>query len=160
MKPRTPPTRDAVHMQTAELWAQMSKDPGTQVGAVLIGSDKRVLSVGYNGAPNGFPDGFVPWNRTADRPEDTKYPWVIHAELNAILNFKGLTSDLRGTTLYTTHFPCSECTKALIQVGVKRVVYKTEVTNMNLLPTVVYELAEVCGVEIERFESNGSLGES
>ena len=145
-------------METASLWAQRSKDPSTQVGAVLIGEDDRVLSIGYNGAPNGFPDELVPWNRVATDPEDTKYPWVIHAELNAILNFKGLTSGLQGSTLYTTHFPCSECTKALIQVGVKRVVYKTEVTNMDLLPTVVYELAEVCGVTIERFESNESLG--
>ena len=154
MNPRIPPTRDEVHMQTAEIWAQMSKDPGTQVGAVLIGGDKRVLSVGYNGAPNGFPDEFVPWSRTADRPEDTKYPWVIHAELNAILNFKGLTSDLCGSTLYTTHFPCSECTKALIQVGVKRVVYKSDVTGMDLISEVTYRLAEQCGFEIERFDEN------
>jgi dCMP deaminase len=154
MKPRVPPTRDEIHMQTAELWAQMSKDPGTQVGAVLIGGDKRVLSVGYNGAPNGFPDEFVPWIRSADRPEDTKYPWVIHAELNAILNFKGLTSDLRGSTLYTTHFPCSECTKALIQVGVKRVVYKSDVTGMDLISEVTYRLAEHCGFEIEGYIEN------
>lgn len=139
-------------METASLWAKRSKDPHTQVGVVIIGSDDRVLSIGYNGAPNGFPDEVIPWVRVAEDPEATKYPYVIHAELNAILNFKGLTSDLRGSTLYTTHFPCSECTKALIQVGVKRVVYKTEVTNMDLLPAVVYDMADVCGVKIERFE--------
>ena len=152
MNPRKGTPREVVHMETASLWAKRSKDPHTQVGVVIIGSDDRVLSIGYNGAPNGYSDNLVPWEREALLEENTKYPWVIHAELNAILNFKGLTSDLQGSTLYTTHFPCSECTKALIQVGVKRVVYKTEVTNMNLLPTVVYELAEVCGVTIERFE--------
>lgn len=140
-------------METASLWAKRSKDPGTQVGAVLIGTDDRVLSIGYNGSPNGFPDCQVPWDREALLEENTKYPWIIHAELNTILNFKGLTSDMQGSTLYTTHFPCSECMKALIQAGVKHVVYKTEVTNMDLLPTVVYELAEVCGVEIERFDN-------
>ena len=140
-------------METASLWAKRSKDPGTQVGAVLIGTDDRVLSVGYNGAPNCYPDVAVPWVREAETPEETKYPWVIHAELNTILNFKGLTSDMQGSTLYTTHFPCSECMKALIQAGVKHVVYKTDVTNMNLLPTVVFELARVCGITIVRFES-------
>lgn len=145
-------------MGTASLWAQRSKDPGTQVGVVIIGSDDRVLSIGYNGAPNGFRDEFVPWGREADRPEDTKYPYVIHAELNAVLNFKGLTSDLRGSTLYTTHFPCNECTKALIQVGVKRIVYKSDVTNMNLLSEVTFTLLEVCGVTIEKFKE-GDEGE-
>lgn len=152
MNPREASSREVVHMETASLWAKRSKDPHTQVGVVIIGSDDRVLSIGYNGAPNGYPDEKVNWSRDAEKEEDRKYAKVIHAELNAILNFKGLTSDLRGSTLYTTHFPCNKCTLALIQVGVKRVVYKTEVTNMDLLPTVVYELARVCGVEIERFE--------
>ena len=153
MKPRIPMPREAVHMETASLWARRSKDPGTQVGAVLIGVDDRVLSIGYNGSPNGFPDEQVPWNRLATDPEDTKYPWVIHAELNAILNFKGLTSDLQGSTLYTTHLPCNECTKALIQAGVKKIVYGDDITSMNLLPRVTLTLLRTCGVEIERFES-------
>lgn len=149
-------TREAVHMETASLWAQRSKDPSTQVGAVLIGTDNRVLSIGYNGAPNGFPDEDIPWDKKEldpDDPEGTKYLRVIHAELNAILNFKGLTSDLQGSTLYTTHFPCNECAKALIQAGVKKVVYKTDATTMNLHIGVTLTLFEVCKVKIERFES-------
>ena len=111
---------DAYFMGIALLSAQRSKDPGTQVGACIVGADNKILSVGYNGMPIGCADELMPWARDG-APKDTKYLYVCHAELNAILNYSG--SHIRGATVYTTLFPCNECAKALIQAGVRRVVY-------------------------------------
>lgn len=107
-------------MGVAILSAQRSKDNSTQVGACIVNRDKKILSVGYNGMPIGCSDDDMPWEREGDML-DTKYAFVCHAELNAILNNDG--SSLKGTTVYTTLFPCNECTKAIIQCGIKEVVY-------------------------------------
>ena len=114
---------DAYFMGIAMLSAQRSKDPGTQVGACIVGPDNKILSVGYNGMPIGCSDANMPWAREGD-PMDTKYLYVCHAELNAILNYGG--GSIRGATVYSTLFPCNECAKALIQAGVKRVVYLSD----------------------------------
>lgn len=107
---------DAYFMGIALLSAQRSKDPGTQVGACIVGADKKILSVGYNGMPIGCSDDVMPWEREG-APRDTKYLYVCHAELNAILNYSG--GRLQGARLYTTLFPCNECAKAIIQAGIR-----------------------------------------
>lgn len=114
---------DEYFMGIALLSAQRSKDPGTQVGACIVGADKKILSMGYNGMPRGCHDTLMPWAREGT-PQDTKYMYVCHAELNAILNYDG--THLRGATCYTTLFPCNECAKALIQAGIKEVVYLSD----------------------------------
>ena len=109
-------------MAVAKLTAMRSKDPNTQVGACIVGTDNRILSVGYNGAPNGFDDDKFPWAREGN-PLDTKYLYVCHAERNAILNFKGSRRDLENAVIYVDLFPCNECAKVIIQSGIKEVVY-------------------------------------
>ncbi len=107
-------------MGIALLSAQRSKDSSTQVGACIVSRDKKIISVGYNGMPIGCNDDDMPWEREGEML-DTKYAFVCHAELNAILNNNG--GSLKGTTVYTTLFPCNECTKAIIQCGIREVVY-------------------------------------
>ena len=108
-------------MGVALLAAQRSKDPNTQVGACIVSEDNIILSTGYNGFPCGCSDDCFPWERTG---EQTKYPFVVHAELNAILNANG--KSLRGARLYVALFPCNECAKAIIQSGIREVVYLSD----------------------------------
>jgi len=116
---------DALYMAIALLMDVRSKDPSTRVGAVIVSQDNRILSTGYNGAPNGFEDKYFPWGREGEELE-TKYPYVIHAERNAILNFRGNTREFNGAKLYVSLFPCNECAKELIQVGIKEVIYLSD----------------------------------
>lgn len=118
-------TWDEYFMGIACLSAKRSKDPSTQVGACIVSKDNRILSIGYNGAPNGFEDKYFPWDRDGDYLE-TKYPFVCHAELNAISNFRGNKKDLEGAKLYVTLFPCNECTKLIIQNGIKEIIYLSD----------------------------------
>ena len=111
---------DEYFMGIAMLSARRSKDPGTQVGACIVNSENRVMSVGYNGLPFGCSDDTFPWNREGE-PLDTKYPFVCHAELNAILNYRG--GNLSGCKIYVTLFPCNECAKAIIQTGITEIIY-------------------------------------
>ena len=111
---------DQYFMGIAMLSAQRSKDPHTQVGACIVSPDKKILSMGYKGIPIGCDDDKTPWTSDGD-PLDTKYLYVCHAEFNAILNSGAKT--LRDATIYVTLFPCNECTKAIIQCGIKKVVY-------------------------------------
>jgi len=111
---------DEYFMGIALLSAERSKDPNTRVGACIANNDRKILSVGYNGMPIGCSDDDMPWDREGDML-NTKYAYVCHAELNAILNNDG--GSLKGTTLYVTLFPCNECAKAIIQSGIKKVVY-------------------------------------
>ena len=122
-KRKNVPSKTNVYMAISKLISKRSKDPNTQVGAVIVSSDDRILSVGYNGFPNGCSDDEFPWARSAKREYDTKYPYVVHAELNAILNFRGDNKAFEGSTLYVTLFPCHECAKAIIQSGITRLVY-------------------------------------
>lgn len=111
---------DEYFMGIAALSAMRSKDPSTQVGACIVNKDKRILSMGYNGMPRCCSDDEYPWGKTESALE-SKYLYVCHAELNAILNCAG--GNVRGCTVYTTLFPCNECAKAIIQSGIDEVVY-------------------------------------
>ena len=114
---------DEYFMGVAILASQRSKDPSTQVGACIIDSDKRILSTGYNGFPQGCSDDEFPWNRDEAQGE-TKYQYVVHAELNAILNASG--KKLAGSTVYVGLFPCHECAKAIIQSGISEIIYLSD----------------------------------
>ena len=109
---------DEYFMGVALLAARRSKDPNTQVGACIVSPENIILSTGYNGLPCCCSDDVFPWEREG---AETKYPYVVHAELNAVLNANG--RDLRGSKLYVALFPCNECAKAIIQSGISEVVY-------------------------------------
>lgn len=115
-------TWDEYFMGLAHLSAKRSKDPSTQVGAVIVSNDHRVVGIGYNGFPNGCSDDEFPWDREGEFAQ-TKYPFVVHAELNAILNSN---ADLHGCSIYVSLFPCNECAKAIIQSGISRIVYESD----------------------------------
>ena len=114
---------DEYFMGIALLSSYRSKDPSTQVGACIVNEKNRIMSVGYNGLPVGCDDDVFPWEREGE-PYDTKYPYVCHAELNAILNNAG--APLAGCRIYVALFPCNECAKAIIQSGIKEVVYLSD----------------------------------
>lgn len=114
---------DEYFMGIALLSAQRSKDPNTTVGACIVSEDNKILSVGYNGMPIGCSDDDFPWEREGCAL-DTKYVYVCHAEMNAILNYTG--TNMKGSKLYVTLFPCNECTKALIQKGIREIVYMSD----------------------------------
>ena len=116
---------DEYFMAIAKLSAMRSKDPSTQVGACIVGEGNRILSIGYNGAPNGFNDDIFPWEREGENL-NTKYPYVCHAEMNAILHYRGSRKDLEGAKIYVDLFPCNECAKMIIQSGIKEVIYLSD----------------------------------
>ena len=144
---------DEYFMGIAKLAALRSKDPGTQVGACIVGEDNKILSIGYNGFPRGCSDDEFPWAREAERELDTKYMYVTHAELNAILNFSG--GSLQGAKLYVTLFPCNECAKAIIQSGIRNVVYDSDKyahTDKFIASRMILNAA---GVELIAYENSG-----
>ena len=114
---------DEYFMGVAALSGMRSKDPNTQVGACIVSENNRILSMGYNGFPNGVSDDDFPWNRDGE-PLNNKYFYTTHSELNAILNYRG--GSLEGAKLYVTLFPCNECAKAIIQAGIRTVVYDSD----------------------------------
>ena len=143
---------DAYFMGVAELSAKRSKDPNTQVGACIVSKDKKILSVGYNGAPNGYNDEILPWDREGSFI-DTKYAYVCHAELNAILNNKG--SNLEGSTLYVDLFPCNECAKAIIQSGIKEIIYADD-KYANADNTIASKrMFDECGIIYRQYNKSG-----
>lgn len=112
-------------MANALLETTRSKDPSTQVGACIV-KNKKILSTGYNGLTRGMSDDVVYWNSIGEKTGERKKiknPWVVHAELNAILNYHGSSQDMQGSTLYVTLFPCGNCANAIIQAGIKKVVW-------------------------------------
>ena len=114
---------DAYFMGVALLSGERSKDPNSQVGACIVSEDNKILSIGYNGFPKGCSDDVIPWDREGVFA-NTKYPYVCHGELNAILNYTGTT--LKNSRIYVALFPCNECAKAIIQSGIKEVIYKED----------------------------------
>jgi dCMP deaminase len=112
---------DAYFMGVAKLSAMRSKDPDTQVGACIVNESKRIIGIGYNGFPMGCEDNEFPWAKVGDRV-DTKYPYVVHAEANAILN---ATTSLKNSKIYVTLFPCNECSKLIIQSGISEIIYES-----------------------------------
>ena len=134
-------TWDQYFMGLAILSSYRSKDPSTKVGACIINpNDNTILSLGYNGFPRGCDDNLFPWGKGNDNEEDNKYPYVVHAELNAILNAH---KDLRGSVLYTTLSPCKECTKAIIQAGIKEVIYLHEFGHDDIVRKKMFDHAGV-----------------
>jgi len=134
---------DEYFMGVALLSAQRSKDNSTQVGACIVSPDNKILSVGYNGMPTGCNDDLMPWERVG-KPLDTKYFYVCHAELNAILNNNGLP--LGGSRIYVTLFPCNECAKAIIQSHIKEVIYLSDKyadTDATIASKRMFDLAGV-----------------
>ncbi len=146
---------DEYFMGVALLSAKRSKDPSTQVGACIVNSDNRIVSVGYNGFPRGCSDEEFPWDRTADNQNDTKYPFVCHAELNAILNASG--REMRGTRIYVALFPCNECAKAIIQSGISEVIYLSDKYKNTDNCLASRRMLEAAGVTLTQFESDKKI---
>jgi dCMP deaminase len=138
---------DEYFMGIAFLSSLRSKDPATKVGAAII-RDKRVLSLGYNGMPKGCDDKDMPWGKTDPDPLKTKYPYVVHAELNAILN---ANKDLTGSTLYVTMFPCNECAKAIVQCGIQEVVYISEKHRYEPSGMASNKMLMKAGIKIRKY---------
>lgn len=115
-------TWDEYFMGVAFLSAMRSKDPSTQVGACIIDEDRKIIGIGYNGFPMGSSDDSMPWGKEGEFL-NTKYPYVVHAELNAILNS---IKSLKNSVIYVTHFPCNECAKAIVQAGIRKVVFYSD----------------------------------
>ncbi len=145
---------DEYFMGVALLAANRSKDPNTRVGACIVDGGNVILSTGYNGFPKGCSDDEYPWAREGNA-EDTKYPYVVHAELNAILNARG--KNLSGAKLYVALFPCNECAKAIIQSGIKEIVYlsdKYDGTPMNMASKRMLNSA---GITLRRLDSDRKI---
>lgn len=142
-------TWDEYFMAVAKLSAMRSKDPSTQVGACIVSDNNRILSIGYNGAPNGFHDDNFPWDREGN-PLDTKYMYVVHAERNAILNYRGSRKDLEGARIYVDLFPCNECAKEIIQSGIKEVIYLCDKYKAEDNVIASKRLFDACGVSYKQ----------
>ena len=143
---------DEYFMGIAMLSAQRSKDPSTGVGACIVGEDNRILSLGYNGMPIGCSDDDFPWDREGS-PLDTKYLYVCHAEFNAILNYNG--GSLQGSRVYVTLFPCNECAKAIIQKGIKEIIYACDKYADTDSVIASKRMLEAAGVKLRAYEPVG-----
>ena len=138
-------------MGVALLSAHRSKDPNTQVGACIVSPANKIVGAGYNGLPTGCDDDHFPWAKQGEFL-DTKYPYVCHAELNAILNNIGM--DLRGCKIYTALFPCNECTKAIIQSGISEVIYLSD-KYANTDPAIASKkMLDTAGVVYRKVQTN------
>lgn len=143
---------DEYFMGVAQLSGMRSKDPGTQVGACIVSGDNKILSMGYNGFPCGCNDDDFPWDREGDELE-TKYPFVTHSELNAILNYRG--GSLEGTKLYVSLFPCNECAKAIIQAGIKTVVYDSDKYKGSPSNLASKKMFDAAGIQYQPYQRTG-----
>ena len=139
---------DEYFMGIAKLSGLRSKDPNTQVGACIVSQDNKILSMGYNGFPKNCSDDEFPWSREGD-PLENKYFYVTHSELNAILNYRG--GSLEGAKLYVSLFPCNECAKAIIQSGIKTVIYDSD--KYETLPSTIAskKMLRAAGVEMIKY---------
>ena len=133
---------DEYFMGIAMLAAMRSKDPSTQVGACIVSEANIIISTGYNGMPKGCSDDEFPWDREG---AETTYPYVVHAELNAILNANG--RDLRGSRVYVALFPCNECAKAIIQSGVREVIYLSDKYADSMATLASKRMLDAAGVK-------------
>lgn len=143
---------DEYFMEIAKLSARRSKDPSRQVGACIVSEDNRILSIGYNGAPNGFPDEYMPWGKDKQTEElYRKFFYSCHAEMNAIVNFRGSKKDLEKAKIYLDLFPCNECAKIIIQSGIKEVIYLSDEDDGKDTNTAAKMLFKTCGVSYRQF---------
>ncbi|XP_027693274.1 deoxycytidylate deaminase [Vombatus ursinus] len=136
-------------MAVAFLSAQRSKDPNSQVGACIVNAENKIVGIGYNGMPNGCSDDLLPWNRAAESKLDTKYPYVCHAELNAIMNKN--SADVKGCTMYVALFPCNECAKLIIQAGIKEVIFISDKYHDSDETTAARVLFDLAGIKFRKF---------
>ncbi len=143
---------DEYFMGIAKLSGMRSKDPNTQVGACIVSEDNKILSMGYNGFPIGCSDDDFPWAREGSMLE-TKYAFVTHSELNAILNYRG--GSLVGSKLYVSLFPCNECAKAIIQAGIKEIVYETDKYADTPSNIASKRMLDAAGIKYTRYEPTG-----
>ena len=146
---------DEYFMGISLLSCLRSKDPNTQVGACIVNGDNHIVSVGYNGLPRGCSDDEYPWDRTADTPNKTKYTFVCHAELNAILNAGG--NSLKDCRIYVALFPCNECAKAIIQSGINEVIYISDKYADSDATLASKRMLASAGVKLTRFASNKTI---
>ena len=147
---------DEYFMGIALLSSMRSKDPSTQVGACIVNSENRILSMGYNGMPRCCSDDEFPWDKN-ENPLDSKYLYVCHAELNAILNCA--SGNVRGCTVYTTLFPCNECAKAIIQSGIAEVVYMSDKYSDSDSVLASKRMFTTAGVNFREYNISGKTFE-
>ncbi|XP_045204589.2 deoxycytidylate deaminase-like [Mercenaria mercenaria] len=140
---------DEYFMGVALITAQRSKDPVTQVGSCIVNADKRIISTGYNGMPNGCSDDTMPWGKHQPDKLRNKQLYVCHSEMNAILN--KISSDVRGCTLYVTLFPCNQCAKIIIQTGIKEVVYYDDKHHYKIETKASKLMLETAGVKTRQY---------
>lgn len=147
-------TWDEYFMGVAILSGKRSKDPSTQVGACIVSNDNKILSMGYNGFPKGCSDDEFPWMKDEDKdPYHTKYFYSTHSELNAILNYRG--GSLEGCKLYVTLFPCNECAKAIIQSGIKTIVYGCDKYADTSAVKASKRMLNAAGVRYYQYQATG-----
>lgn len=144
---------DEYFMGVAFLSGMRSKDPNSQVGACIVSEDNKILSMGYNGFPKGCSDDEFPWARDGESGLDTKYLYVTHSELNAILNYRG--GSLEGAKVYVTLFPCNECAKAIIQAGIRTVVYDCDKYADTPSVMASKRMFDAAGVRYYRYARSG-----
>ena len=143
---------DEYFMGIAVLSGMRSKDPNSQVGACIVSPDNKILSMGYNGFPIGCSDDEFPWRREGD-PLENKYFYVTHSELNAILNYRG--GSLEGSRLYVTLFPCNECAKAIIQSGIKSIIYDSDKYSELASTIASKRMLDAAGVSYRKYIKSG-----
>ena len=144
---------DEYFMGVAMLSGHRSKDPSTQVGACIVSEDNKILSMGYNGLPAGCSDESFPWDREGEELE-TKYPYVVHSELNAILNYRG--GSLEGAKIYVSLFPCNECAKAIIQAGIRTVIYDSDKYHDTPSVQASRRMFDAAGVTYYQYARSGN----
>ena len=146
---------DEYFMGVADLSGKRSKDPNTQVGACIVSQDNKILSMGYNGFPRGCSDDEFPWGKESENsdPYSAKYLYVTHSELNAILNYRG--GSLEGSKLYVTLFPCNECAKAIIQAGIKTIIYKEDKYQDSPSVRASKRMLNAAGVRYYQYQPTG-----
>ncbi len=144
-------TWDEYFMSIALLSAKRSKDPSTQVGACIVDDDNKVVSIGYNGMPRGIKDSDLTWEKGDDL--NNKYLYVCHAEFNAILNTRN-GSALKGCRVYVTLFPCNECAKAIVQTGIKEVIYLSNKYKDSISTRASKKILELGGVKLTEYKGN------
>lgn len=138
-------------MEIAKLSARRSKDPNTQVGACIVNCDNKIVGIGYNGLPKGCSDDLFPWGNDDKDILLTKYPYVVHAEANAIIN---ASLNVSGARIYTTLFPCNECMKLLIQSGIKEVIYLSDKYSTSDMTKASKKMALASGIILKKYEED------
>lgn len=140
---------DDCFMSMAIIASKRSKDPSSQVGAVIVDNEHKVVSIGYNGMPRSLDDKDLSWNKNEGL--DNKYLYVCHAEFNAILNVRN-GSSVNGCTVYVTLFPCNECAKAMIQTGIKKIIYLDDKYADTVGIKASKKMLDLAGIKYEKYQ--------